>query len=216
MNPNRPARLNRTVLAVLGLLLLLTGAFVLLVGSGAAPTVTARLPARADVPMLPDGFVAPAWLPWVGLAAAAVVGLAALGWLVAQPARAPATGTWQLADDPRGGTTELDTATAAAPLAEEISTYAGVRAATARLAGAHQHPSCTCASPPRTAHPCPTCDTGSTNSPSRGWSARSTSPLSTPTSSYALPGGEPTPASGSADGRPSAHAFGPSSPSPVV
>jgi multisubunit Na+/H+ antiporter MnhC subunit len=140
MNPNRPARLNRTVLAVLGLLLLLTGAFVFLVGSGAAPTVTARLPVRADVPMLPDGFVAPAWLPWVGVAAAVVVGLAALGWLVAQTARAPATGTWQLADDPRGGTTELDTATAAAPLAEEISTYAGVRAATARLAGAHQHP----------------------------------------------------------------------------
>ena len=133
MNPNRPARLNRTVLAMLGLLLLLTGAFVLLVGSGAAPTVTARLPARADVPMLPDGFVAPAWLPWIGLAAAVVVGLAALWWLVAQTARAPATGTWQLADDPRGGTTELDTATAAAPLAEEISTYAGVRAATARL-----------------------------------------------------------------------------------
>src|SRR3954447_22743089 len=102
MNPNRPARLNRTLLAVLGLLLLLTGAFVLLVGSGAAPTVTARLPARADrpmlparlparadVPMLPGGFVAPAWLPGVGLAAAVVLGLAALGWLIAQTARAP-------------------------------------------------------------------------------------------------------------------------------
>jgi hypothetical protein len=140
MNPNRPARLNRTVLAVLGLLLLLTGAAVLLVGSGAAPAVAARLPVRADVPMLAAGFAAPAWLPWVGVAASVVVGLAALWWLAAQTARAPATGTWQLADDPRGGTTELDTATAAAPLAEEISTYPGVRAATARLVGAHQHP----------------------------------------------------------------------------
>jgi len=140
MNPNRPARLNRAVLAVLGSLLLLTGAFVLLVGSGAAPAITARLPVSADLPLLPAGFVAPTWLPGVGLAAAVVVGLAALWWLVAQTARAPATGTWQLADDACGGTTELDSATAAAPLAKEISAYPGVRAATARLVGAHQHP----------------------------------------------------------------------------
>jgi len=38
------------------------------------------------------------------------------------------------------GVTLLNTATAAAPLAEEISTYPGVRAANARLAGVHQHP----------------------------------------------------------------------------
>src|SRR5690349_23149304 len=106
MNPNRPARLNRAVLAVLGSLLLLTGAFVLLAGSGAAPAITTRLPVSADLPLLPAGFVAPTWLPGVGLAAAVVVGLAALWWLFAQTARAPATSTWQLADDPRGGTTE--------------------------------------------------------------------------------------------------------------
>jgi hypothetical protein len=140
MSPNRPARLNRAVLAVLGLLLLLTGAFVLLVGSGAAPAITTRLPVRADLPMLPGGFVAPSWLPWVGLAGAVVVGLAALWWLAAQTARTPATATWQLADDPRGGTTEIDSATAAASLVKEISAFPDVRAATARLAGAHQHP----------------------------------------------------------------------------
>ena len=138
MNPNRPARLNRAVLTVLGLLLLLTGAFVLLVGSGAA--ITARLPVRADLPILPAGFLAPSWLPSVGLAVAVVVGLAALSWLVAQAARAPATDIWQLADDARGGTTELDSATAAVSLAREISAYPGVRVASARLVGAHQHP----------------------------------------------------------------------------
>jgi len=140
MNPNRPARLNRAVLAVLGSLLLLTGAFVLLVGSGAAPAITARLPVSADLPILPAGFLAPSWLPSVGLAAAVVVGLAALWWLFAQTVRAPATATWQLADDPRGGTTGLDSSTAAVALAKEISAYPDVRAATARLAGAHQHP----------------------------------------------------------------------------
>jgi hypothetical protein len=48
--------------------------------------------------------------------------------------------TWQLAGDPQTGATTLSTTTAAAPLAAEISTYPGVRAATARLAGVHQHP----------------------------------------------------------------------------
>ena len=140
MNPNRPARLNRTVLAMLGLLLLLTGAFVFLVGRAPPPPSRPACRSAPTCRCCPTASSPPPGCPWVGLAAAVVVGLAALWWLVAQTARAPATGTWQLADDPRGGTTELDTATAAAPLAEEISTYAGVRAATARLAGAHQHP----------------------------------------------------------------------------
>jgi hypothetical protein len=53
MNPNRPARLNRTVLALLGLLLLLAGALVLLVGSGAATSAPAGLPVAAGAPLLP-------------------------------------------------------------------------------------------------------------------------------------------------------------------
>jgi len=137
MNPNRPARLNRTVLALLGLLLLLTGTSMLLVGSRAAP---AGLPVRADVPLLPADLEQPAWLAWAGAAIAIVVGLGALGWLVAQAVRVPAGGTWQLVDDPRGGTTELDTSTAAAPLVEELSVHPGVRSVTARLVGAHSHP----------------------------------------------------------------------------
>jgi hypothetical protein len=136
MNPNRPARLNRTVLTLLGLLLLLAGAFVLLVGSSAATA----LPVAADARLLPVHSDVPTWLPWAGAAAAVVVGLAALAWLVAQAVRVPPGANWQFADDPRTGVTLLNTATAAAPLAEEISTYPGVRAVTARLAGAHQRP----------------------------------------------------------------------------
>jgi len=140
MNPNRPARLNRTVLAVLGMLLLLTGAFVLLVGSGVAGAGTAGLAIRADAPLLPADIAPPAWLPWAGAAAAVVIGLASLCWVVAQAVRVPRSRTWQLADEPGAGKTELDTSKAAAPLAEEISAYPGVRAATARLVGAHRHP----------------------------------------------------------------------------
>lgn len=137
MNPNRPARLNRTVLALLGLLLLLAGALVLLVGSGAT---TVGLPVAADAPLLPPTYDPPAWLPWAGTAAAAIVGLAALRWLAAQAVRVPAGTNWRLADDARAGATLLSTTVAAAPLAAEISTYPGVRTATARLVGVHQHP----------------------------------------------------------------------------
>lgn len=140
MNPNRPARLNRTVLALLGLLMVLAGALVLVVGSGAAPSASAGLSVAADAPLLPPNPDPPAWLPWAGAAAAVVVGLVALRWLVAQAARVPPGTTWQLAGDPQTGATLLSTTTAAAPLAAEISTYPGVRAATARLAGVHQHP----------------------------------------------------------------------------
>ena len=136
MNPNRPARLNRAVLAFLGLVLLVAGAGGLAVGTGVLPAA----PVRADVPLLPATLDAPGWLPWAGLAVAVVVGLAALRWLVAQAVRVPAGGTWQLADDPRAGTTVLGTADASAPLAQELERQPGVRSATARLTGVHAHP----------------------------------------------------------------------------
>ena len=142
MSPSRPARLDRTVLALLGLLLPLAGALVLLVGSGVATSAPAGLPAAADAPLLPPTSDPrpPAWLPWAGIALKAIVGLAALCWLAAQAVRVPPATNWQLADDPHTGSTLLSTTTAAAPLAAEISTYPGVRAATARLAGVHQYP----------------------------------------------------------------------------
>ena len=137
MNPNRPARLNRALLAVVGLILLLAGVGGLLIGSGVAP---ASVPVRANVSLLPAALDPPTWVPWVGVAVSVVVGLAALRWLVAQAVRVPAASTWQLADDQRAGITVLGTADAAAPLAEELSAQAGVRSATARLTGPHAHP----------------------------------------------------------------------------
>jgi hypothetical protein len=137
VNPNRPARLNRAVLAVLGLVLLVLGVGGLLAGLGRAP---AWLPVRADVPLLPADLAAPEWAPWAGAAVAVVVGLAALRWLVAQAVRVPAGGTWQLADDPRAGTIVLTTADAAAPLAAELAARSDVSSATARLVGDPSRP----------------------------------------------------------------------------
>ena len=81
MSPNRPARLNRTVLALLGLLLLLAGALVIIVGSGAAAAAHAALPIAADAPLLPQNPDPPAWLPWAGTAAASAGGGSVRGLL---------------------------------------------------------------------------------------------------------------------------------------
>jgi hypothetical protein len=137
MNPNRPARLNRSVLALLGLLCLAAGAVVLLAGTGLLGN---RLPVPADAPLLPPGPALPGWGTAVVSAVAVIVGLLALRWLIAQMIRLPAGGSWQLSPDTTTGTTHLDSDAAAGPLADDIEDLPGVRSATARLTGPHGHP----------------------------------------------------------------------------
>jgi hypothetical protein len=137
MNPNRPARLNRVVLALLGLVALAAGVFAVLRGTGVLATV---LPVPADEPVLAAELTPPAWVPWVAAAVAIVVGLLALRWLIAQAIRSPGSSDWQLARDPHAGRTYIDSDVAAAPVAEEITEYPGVESATARLTGPRQRP----------------------------------------------------------------------------
>lgn len=138
MNPNRPARLNRTLLALLGLLCLASGGVVLLVGTGLLGDLLA---VPTDAPLLPPGLVLPGWGPSVVVVAVAViVGLLALRWLIAQTIRWPASSNWQLSPDTTTGTTHIDSDTAVRPLADEIEDYPGVRSATARLTGPHRNP----------------------------------------------------------------------------
>jgi hypothetical protein len=137
MNPNRPARLNRTVLVLLGLLCLAAGVVVLLVGTGIFGDL---LPVSADAPLLPPGLALPGWGPWALAGVAVLIGLLALRWLIAQTIRRPASSTWQLSPDTSAGTTHIDSDTAAQPLADEIEDYPGVRSATARITGPRQHP----------------------------------------------------------------------------
>ena len=137
MNPNRPARLNRTVLSLLGLLCLAAGGIVLLVGTGLLGDL---LPVLADAPLLPPGLVLAGWVPAAVAAVAIIIGLLALRWLIAQTTRRPASSNWQLSPDTSTGTTHIDSDAAARPLADEIEDYPGVRSATARLTGPHQHP----------------------------------------------------------------------------
>ena len=132
-SPNRPARLNRTLLALFGLMLLAAGAFLLTTAFGVLPLL------RPDALSSPPNS-SPGWAPWVGVAAAVIVGLLCLSWLLAQALRRPKTGTWTLTDNPRQGTTKIAAHTAAAPLVAEIETYPGVHKASARLSGSHSQP----------------------------------------------------------------------------
>jgi hypothetical protein len=137
MNPNRPERLNRTVLAILGVITLAAGVFVLLVGTGSLRRLV-QIPATA--PLITPDTSPPGWTPWAVAPAAIIVALLALRWLIAQTIRRPQTSSWQLAPDTSTGATHIDSDTAAQPLGEEISDYSDVHAATARLTGPRQHP----------------------------------------------------------------------------
>lgn len=131
---NRPARLNRTLLGLIGLLLLGAGGFALATHFG---TLTLVDPGAALAP----GTGLPAtWVWYVVAAAAILLGLLVLRWLAAQLARKPQTHTWRFDTDPALGRTELAPAAAVAPFLAEVETYPGVHAADATLAGTSDNP----------------------------------------------------------------------------
>ncbi|WP_410599673.1 alkaline shock response membrane anchor protein AmaP [Amycolatopsis sp. lyj-90] len=131
---NRPARLNRTVLALFGLVLIAAGAFALLTHFG---TVTVLRPESA---LVAGTSQPPTWTLYVTAAAAVVLGLFLLRWLIAQLTRKPKTHTWHFETDPAAGRTELAASTAIEPFVAEVTTYPGVHAAHATLAGTRDTP----------------------------------------------------------------------------
>jgi hypothetical protein len=137
-SPNRPARLNRSLLALLGLVLTAAGGFVLALGFGLLGDVLPSLAPTAPV-ITPRTGVQP-WVPYLAVAATVVVGLLCLRWLVAQALRRPKTGTWRLHRDQARGLTRIDADVAADALAADVETYPGVKQATANLAGTKHQP----------------------------------------------------------------------------
>lgn len=132
-SPNRPARLNRTLLFVTAVVLLAAAAFVLLTATGVL-----RLVDRGAA-LTPPTLDLPAWAPWATVVVAVVLGLLALRWLLAQTQRRAKTGTWRLGDRD-GDITRLDAQTAVGPLVDEVESYDGVHRASARLAGTSARP----------------------------------------------------------------------------
>lgn len=131
---NRPARLNRTVLALLGLLLLAAGGFAVATHFGRLHVVD---PAAT---LVPGTAAPPTWVWYVTAAAAVLLGLLALRWILAQLTRRPPTRTWRFDIDPARGRTELAADTAVAPFTEELRAHPGVHQARVTLAGTREAP----------------------------------------------------------------------------
>ncbi|MEC3973879.1 alkaline shock response membrane anchor protein AmaP [Amycolatopsis sp. H20-H5] len=131
---NRPARLNRTVLTIFGIVLLAAGAFTVLTHFGRLTVL------KPESTLVPGTGTPPTWALYAAAAVAVVLGLVLVRWLVAQLTRKPKTHTWRFESDPDTGRTELAASTAIDPFAREVKTYAGVHAAHATLAGTSASP----------------------------------------------------------------------------
>ena len=129
---NRPARLNRTLLALLGALLLAVCVAVALV------FLDLVRPLDPGAPVLPAAGPPPPWTPVAMAAAGVVLGLLALRWLLAQFARGPKPQTWRLDDGI--GVTRYTPTIAMTPFIDEVDALPAVRAAHAALGGTSDAP----------------------------------------------------------------------------
>ncbi|MFI5783848.1 alkaline shock response membrane anchor protein AmaP [Nocardia sp. NPDC051570] len=126
---NRPAAVNRTVLAMVGLILIVGGV-------GAVAAYTGRLHRLdRDATLVPGTAAPPTWVFWVAIAVATVVALLCLRWLAVQVRRRPKPVKWHVGHDVSTGSTTLTSDTAAAPVAADIEGYPGVRSASVWMAG---------------------------------------------------------------------------------
>lgn len=131
---NRPVRLNRAVLATIGVVLLVAGVLAVAIQTGLFT------PVNRDATLVPGTALPPPWVYYVVAAGAIVVALLAFRWLVAQLVHAPKTQTWQLEEDVAQGRTDLAASTAVTPFTSELTTCPGVHSAHATLAGDHRAP----------------------------------------------------------------------------
>jgi hypothetical protein len=131
-----PTRLNRTLLGLLGLVLLAAGAAALTIGLGVLSPPW--LPVGPATALLPSDPAVPTWAPYAATAAGAVVAPAALAWLLAQ-ARPRRSGPPWRAADPQGATTVRPSVIADA-VAADVAACPGVRGARATLVGPRERP----------------------------------------------------------------------------
>ncbi|OLF04993.1 hypothetical protein [Actinophytocola xanthii] len=130
---NRPARLNRCLLAVVGLTLVAGGGLAVAAGSG-------MLPVDPAATLAPGTALPPTWTLYAIAAVAVLLAVLCLCWLGAQLARKPKTHTWRVEDDAEPGHTELATRIAATPFAADVAAYPGIHTAHADLAGHRSSP----------------------------------------------------------------------------
>jgi hypothetical protein len=129
---NRPARLNRTLLALTGLVLIAAGAFGL-----ATHFRLLRLVDSAS-PLVPGTMEPPTSALYIIAAVAIISALLALRWLLAQFRIRSSMKTWHY--DTAHGQTRLRAADAVAPLGEEVRGYPYVLQSRATLIGPRDNP----------------------------------------------------------------------------
>lgn len=132
----RARRVSRTLLSLLGLLLLAGGGLGLATGLGAFGD------RRADQPVLSEQTRAFAethdWYWFAVGGAAAVVALLALWWLLVQVRSSDAAGTLHLETDQTGGASLLSPGAIEDAVATEARSYLGISGARARVTGDSQ------------------------------------------------------------------------------
>lgn len=126
---NRPARLNRTLLAIIGLLLLGAGGYLVAAQRGWLGWVD------RSGSLTPGTAAPPTWVLYALIVGAIALGLLCVRWLGAQLFRMPGPVKWQLAEDKSAGDIVLASSTAATAVAADIENFDGVRAASAWLSG---------------------------------------------------------------------------------
>ncbi|MFF2551123.1 alkaline shock response membrane anchor protein AmaP [Nocardia sp. NPDC058058] len=126
---NRPARLNRAVLALAGLLLLAVGGYAIAANRGGIGWID------ADGALVPGTGAPPDWVLLVIVLCAVALGVLCLRWLLAQVFRLPRAVEWELSHGNSAGATLLASSVAADAIAADIERYSEVREVSAVLSG---------------------------------------------------------------------------------
>ena len=145
------ARLNRTWLTILGVLLVLAGAAGLLLATGQAGPLLQRAGTGVSAPdtgrrLFGSASAAAFGLTWVVLVTAVVglvVGLLGLAWLVAQLPRKQEAKPYRLHDDARTGLTRLAPGVLSDAVETQTKAITGVEGASAVLRGTVERPELT-------------------------------------------------------------------------
>jgi len=135
----RPGRLNRTLLVLLGLVVLAVGALVVVASLG--------LLGGQDTPVLPQQvltyLIEQPWVPYAVAAVGIIVALLAIRWLLAQLPHRASSGRFRLKDDSGRGVTSIDADTVADAVRHDLQNYAGVSSARAGIHGSRDRPTAT-------------------------------------------------------------------------
>lgn len=124
---NPPARLNRSLLAVIGIVLIAAALLAAGISTGQLPLIA------SNTAVVPTASL-PSWAAWVVAVAGVVVGLLALRWLIAQARRRPAGSPWSAESaGPVEGRTTASSSVIADALCDDLTAHPAIADATARL-----------------------------------------------------------------------------------